>query len=83
MRRTLRGGRLVTMVTAPDRTTLRRYGRILVLLALRNELRDRHAPTWRRERNRIEIDRAIAELARHDGPQIRYEPVTTAFRPAP
>ena len=52
------------MAIAPHPRTLRRYGSILVLLALRNELRDRQAPRWRRERNRIEIDRAIAELAR-------------------
>jgi hypothetical protein len=53
------------MVTAaPNTATLRLRGRILVLLALRNELRASHAPTWRRERNRLEIDRAIAELSR-------------------
>lgn len=70
------------MVSATDRTTLRRYGRVLVLLALGNELRERGAPSWRRERNRIEIDRAIAELSR-DGPHFRHEPVTIAFRSAP
>ena len=57
-------GRLGVMVSTLDVATHRRYGRILVLLALRNELRERHAPAWRRDRNRIEIDRAIAELAR-------------------
>jgi hypothetical protein len=63
MRRADPTGRLVAMVVAPERTTLRRYGRVLVLLGLRNELRDSRAPAWRQERNRIEIDRAIAELA--------------------
>ena len=59
------GGRLGGMVTAAaDATTRRLRGRILVLLALRNELRAANAPAWRRERNRLEIDRAIAELAR-------------------
>jgi hypothetical protein len=82
MRRGRARGRLGGMVSAPDRTTRRSYGRVLVLLALRNELRDRHAPSWRRERNRIEIDRAIAELAR-EGPHFRHDPVTTAFRPSP
>jgi hypothetical protein len=48
----------------PDARTLRLTGRILVLFALRNELRAACAPHWRRERNRLEIDRAIAELAR-------------------
>jgi hypothetical protein len=52
------------VVIAPDATTLRLYGRILVLLALANELRAVHAPAWRLERNRLEVDRAIAELAR-------------------
>jgi hypothetical protein len=52
------------LTAASDATTLRHQGRILVLLALRNELRAAHAPRWRRERNRLEIDRAIAELAR-------------------
>jgi hypothetical protein len=68
MRRGRRRGRLGRMVTATrDATTLRLQGRILVLLALRNELRASHAPRWRRERNRIEIDRAIAQMARgHD-----------------
>jgi hypothetical protein len=61
-----------------DATTLRLQGRILVLLALRNELRASRAPAWRRERNRIEIDRAIARLA-----QTRDEAVTDAFRPPP
>lgn len=64
MRSTLRPGRLGGMAIAPDRTASRLHGRVLVLLALRNELRDRRAPAWRLERNRIEIDRAIAELAR-------------------
>lgn len=53
------------MLAAPERP-LRDHGRILVLLALRNELRALHAPRWRLERNRIEIDRAIAALARGD-----------------
>jgi hypothetical protein len=67
------------MVDAPpDTTTLRLRGRILVLLALRNELRASNAPAWRRERNRIEIDRAIARLA-----QGRDEAVTDAFRSPP
>jgi hypothetical protein len=52
------------MLAAPDRTTLRLHGRVLVLLALRNELRARREPSWRLERNRLEVDRAIAELAR-------------------
>ena len=59
-----RAGRLGAMVVAPDRTTLRLYGRILVLLALANELRARNAPAWRLERHRLEVDRAIADLAR-------------------
>lgn len=51
------------MAAARDPRTLRRYGRVLVLLGIRNELRARRAPFWRQERNRIEIDRALAELA--------------------
>ena len=51
------------MAAARDPRTLRLYGRVLVLLGLRNELRARRAPFWRQERNRIEIDRALAELA--------------------
>ena len=46
------------MAAARDPRTLRLYGRVLVLLGLRNEL-----AAWRQERNRIEIDRALAELA--------------------
>jgi hypothetical protein len=46
-----------------DPRTLRLYGRALVLLGIRNELLARRAPFWRQERNRIEIDRALAELA--------------------
>ena len=63
MRPRPRVGRLGGMVTAPDRAALRSYGRVLVLLALQNELRGAHAPHWRRERLRLEIDRAIANLA--------------------
>ena len=51
------------MAAARDPRTLRLYGRVLVLLGIRNELRARRAPFWRQERNRIEIDRALAELA--------------------
>lgn len=65
MRDGRRGDRLGGMVTAPPQATTRRLqGRILVLLALRNELQASRAPRWRRERNRLEIDRAIAELSR-------------------
>jgi hypothetical protein len=53
------------MPTAADAKTLQRYGRVLVLLGIRNELRARRVPAWRQERNRIEIDRALAELAQH------------------
>jgi hypothetical protein len=67
MRRRRRRGRLGGMVIAPDRATLRLHGRVLVLFALRNELRHRRAPRWRLERNRLEIDRAIAALARTGG----------------
>jgi hypothetical protein len=51
------------MANARDPRTLRLYGRALVLLGIRNELRARRAPFWRQERNRIEIDRALAELS--------------------
>jgi hypothetical protein len=80
MRASERAGTLDAMVSAPERTALRRYGRVLVLLALQNELRGAHAPRWRRERLRLEIDRAIAELA---WAQSRDEAVTDAFRPPP
>ena len=39
------------------------YGRVLVSLAIRNELRTGRSPAWRQQQNRIAIDRAIAELA--------------------
>ena len=55
------------MALATDPATQRQYGRVFVLLALRNELRARGAPAWLRERNRLEIDRAIAALAREPG----------------
>jgi hypothetical protein len=51
------------MLVAADAKTLQRYGRVLVLLGIRNELRALRVPAWRRERNRIEIDRALAKLA--------------------
>lgn len=51
------------MANTQDPRTLRLYGRALVLLGIRNELRARRAPFWRQERNRIEIDRALADLA--------------------
>jgi hypothetical protein len=47
------------------RRKARLYGRVLVLLGIRNELQALRVPAWRRERNRIEIDRALAELAQH------------------
>jgi hypothetical protein len=53
------------MPVTADARTLQLYGRILVLLGIRNELRALRVPAWRRERNRIEIDRALAELAQH------------------
>jgi hypothetical protein len=43
----------------------RLYGRVLVLLGIRNELQALRVPAWRQERNRIEMDRALAELAQH------------------
>jgi hypothetical protein len=57
------------MGVAADPRALRLSGRVLILLALRNELRLTRAPAWRLERNRLEIDRAVAELAhdRHEG----------------
>jgi hypothetical protein len=73
-------------VAATDETTLRLYGRILVLLALANELRARNAPAWRLQRNRLEVDRAIADLARGGGSraaETRDGPVTDAFRSPP
>ena len=51
-----------------DPRQARLYGRALVLLGIRNELRARRVPVWRQERNRIEIDRALAELAAQDHP---------------
>jgi hypothetical protein len=51
------------MAISPERTNARTYGRVLVLLGIRNELRARRTPIWRQERNRIEIDRALADLA--------------------
>jgi hypothetical protein len=51
------------MPVTADARTLQLYGRVLVLLGIRNELRALRVPAWRRERNRIEIDRALAELA--------------------
>jgi hypothetical protein len=53
------------MPPAADAQTRQLYGRVLILLGLRNELRALRAPAWRRERNRIEIDRALADLAQH------------------
>jgi hypothetical protein len=51
------------MPVATDARTLQLYGRVLVLLGIRNELRALRVPAWRCERNRIEIDRALADLA--------------------
>jgi hypothetical protein len=51
-------------ILACDPATARLYGRLLVLLGIRNELRARRAPRWRHERNRLEFDRTLAELAR-------------------
>ena len=56
------GGMLIPPV---DRRKARLCGRVLVLLGIRNELQARRVPAWRQERNRIEIDRALAELAQH------------------
>ncbi len=53
------------MPAAADPKTLLLYGRVLILLGIRNELRALRVPAWRRERNRIEIDRALEELAQH------------------
>ena len=49
-------------VLASDPVQLRAYGRLLILLGLRNELRATRAPGWRHERNRLEFDRTLAEL---------------------
>jgi hypothetical protein len=56
------------MPVTADARTLQLYGRVLVLLGIRNELRSLRAPFWRQERNRIAIDRALAELAQHPSP---------------
>ena len=52
-------------ISPDDPRKAQMYGRVLVLLAIRNELRARRTPVWRQERNRIEIDRALAELAQY------------------
>ena len=41
----------------------RLLGRMLVLLGSGNELRAVRAPAWRVRRNRLHLDRALAELA--------------------
>ena len=55
-------GRPTTL--ALDPVAMRLYGRLLILLGIRNELRARRAPVWRQERNRIDFDRTLAELAK-------------------
>jgi hypothetical protein len=52
-------------ISPDDPRKAQMYGRVLVLLAIRNELRTRRTPHWRQERHRIEIDRALAELAQY------------------
>jgi hypothetical protein len=49
---------------ARDDEETRLLGRMLVLLGDGNELRARRAPAWRVRRNRLRLDRALAELAR-------------------
>jgi hypothetical protein len=50
---------------ARNPTTMRLCGRLLILLGIRNELRARRAPPWRHERNRLDFDRTLAQLASH------------------
>lgn len=49
---------------ARDDEETRLLGRMLVLLGAGNELRAVRAPSWRVRRNRLQLDRALAELAR-------------------
>jgi hypothetical protein len=52
-------------ISPDDPRKAQMYGRVLILLGMRNELRTNRTPLWRQERSRIEIDRALAELAQH------------------